>query len=186
MKRRSVQRSCRASTVRAAKRSCASSASRARLQRHQVSEPEAGQAAGSVPTTVAERGLMRYTCHGGGPGWCVERRGDAGPLSSGSAGHPLSAHAFTIARRRPDRSPVRRPLDDDVRVAYRHADRAARNRATLRPSGCPTRLDQNAPSSQRAPTAVTCGLPSCSPSPARSYERCERLEPATIPPRASR
>ena len=53
---------------------------------------------GSVPsTTVAERGSTRYTCHGGGP--CDGALNGAvmpEPLSSGSAGQPLSAHAFAI------------------------------------------------------------------------------------------
>src|SRR3954465_16022366 len=51
---------------------------------------------GSVPkTTVAERELMRYTLHGGGP--CDGALNGAvmpEPLSSGSTGQPLSAHAF--------------------------------------------------------------------------------------------
>src|SRR5947209_4963202 len=51
---------------------------------------------GSVPNvTIAERGSMRYTFHGGGP--CDGALNGAvmpEPLSSGSAGQPLSAHAL--------------------------------------------------------------------------------------------
>src|SRR5262245_3320062 len=54
---------------------------------------------GSVPSpTTADRGSMRYTFHGGGP--CEGALNGAvmpDPLSSGSAGQPLSAHA--LARR---------------------------------------------------------------------------------------
>src|SRR5690348_11989304 len=53
---------------------------------------------GSVPkVTVAERGSMRYTFHGGGP--CDGALNGAvmpDPLSSGSAGQPWSAHAFAM------------------------------------------------------------------------------------------
>src|SRR6202034_4037147 len=53
---------------------------------------------GSVPkVTIAERGSMRYTFHGGGP--CDGAlNGAVMPvlLASGSAGQPLSDHAFAI------------------------------------------------------------------------------------------
>src|SRR5207253_10903475 len=65
-------------------------AGRARQNRKRVRPP------GSVPNvTIAERGSMRYTFHGGGP--CDGALNGAvmpDPLSSGSAGQPLSAHAF--------------------------------------------------------------------------------------------
>src|SRR6266516_1435223 len=53
---------------------------------------------GSVAeTTVAERGSMRYTFHGGGPcDGALNGSVMPGPLSSGSAGQPLSAHAFAM------------------------------------------------------------------------------------------
>jgi hypothetical protein len=47
--------------------------------------------------TIAERGSMRYTFHGGGP--CDGGLNGAvmpGPLSSGSAGQPWSAHALAM------------------------------------------------------------------------------------------
>src|SRR5947208_475466 len=51
---------------------------------------------GSTPhVTSAERGSMRYTCHGGGP--CNGALNGAvmpAPLSSGSAGQPPSAQAL--------------------------------------------------------------------------------------------
>ena len=53
---------------------------------------------GSVAkVTIAERGSMRYTFHGGGP--CDGALNGAVmpcPLSSGSAGQPLSAHALAV------------------------------------------------------------------------------------------
>src|SRR5438105_10257582 len=53
---------------------------------------------GSVAkVTIAERGSMRYTFHGGGP--CDGALNGAvmpGPVSSGSAGQPLSAHALAM------------------------------------------------------------------------------------------
>src|ERR1700677_3683411 len=77
---------------------------------------------GSVPkVTIAERGSMRYTFHGGGP--CDGALNGAvmpGPLSSGSAGQPWSAHAFAIraksARLGHSRSIT---FEGDVRVADR-------------------------------------------------------------------
>src|SRR5918994_1017503 len=53
---------------------------------------------GSVPnTTVAERGSTRYTCHGGGPcDGAFKGAGMPEPVSSGSAGQPLSAQDFAI------------------------------------------------------------------------------------------
>src|SRR3974390_1231406 len=51
---------------------------------------------GSVPTaTIAERGSTRYTFHGGGPSvGALNGAVMPAPLTSGSAGQPLSAHAF--------------------------------------------------------------------------------------------
>src|SRR5258707_10726014 len=51
----------------------------------------------AAKVTIAERGSMRYTFHGGGPcDGALNGAGMPGPLSSGSAGQPLSAHAFPI------------------------------------------------------------------------------------------
>src|ERR1700735_1704087 len=56
---------------------------------------------GSVAkVTIAERGSMRYTFHGGGP--CDGALNGAvmpAPLSSGSAGQPCSAQAFVVLAR---------------------------------------------------------------------------------------
>src|SRR5204862_2305386 len=119
---------------------------------------------GSVPnTTVAERGSMRYTFHGGGP--CDGALNGAvmpGPLSSGSAGQPLSAHAFAMRATTP--GSVTRAASPSITTSASRIDTAAEHRgsrATLRPLRVPTPVwNQNVPSTQRAPTAVTCGLPS--------------------------
>src|SRR6185437_5060115 len=53
---------------------------------------------GSVAkTTVAERGSMRYTFHGGGPSaGALNGAVTPDPLSSGSAGQPPSVHALAM------------------------------------------------------------------------------------------
>src|SRR6202040_2039696 len=119
---------------------------------------------GSVArVTIAERASMRYTFHGGGP--CDGALNGAvmpAPLASGSAGHPLSAHAFAIRASAPGSvtraaatSTTTSPARPDTAIEHRGS------RATLRPFRVPTPVwNQNAPSTHRAPTAVTCGLPS--------------------------
>src|SRR6266705_2742482 len=119
---------------------------------------------GSVArTTVAERGSMRYTCHGGGP--CDGALNGAvmpDPLSSGSAGQPLSAHAFAMRATAP--GSVTRTASPSITTSASRIDTATEHRgsrATLRPLRVPAPVwNQNVPSTQRAPTAVTCGLPS--------------------------
>src|SRR3954452_8858142 len=65
---------------------------RGREKRKRVRPP------GSIcDTTVAERALSRYTFHGGGPcNGALRGVGLPGPLSSGPAGQPWSAHAFAM------------------------------------------------------------------------------------------
>jgi hypothetical protein len=59
--------------------------------------------------------------------WRVVRRRDAAPLSSGSAGHPLSAQAFAIRASATGLGHSRRiSLEYDVRTSDRHRDRAPR------------------------------------------------------------
>src|SRR6516164_905135 len=119
---------------------------------------------GSVAkVTIAERGSMRYTFHGGGP--CDGALNGAvmpGPLSSGSAGQPLSAHAF--AMRAPAPGSVTRAASPSITTSASRIDTVIEHRgsrATLRPFRVPAPVwNQNAPSSHRAPTGVTCGLPS--------------------------
>src|ERR1700685_443311 len=119
---------------------------------------------GSAPkVTIAERGSMRYTFHGGGPcdgalnGAVMPR-----PLSSGSAGQPWSAHAFAI--RAKARGSVTRAASPSNTTSASRIDTAIEqrgSRVTLRPLRVPAPVwNQNVPSSHRAPTAVTCGLPS--------------------------
>ena len=114
-------------------------------------------------TTVAERGAMRYTFHGGGP--CDGALNGAvmpDPLSSGSAGQPLSAHAFAIRATAP--GSVTRAASPSITTSASRIDTATEHRgsrATLRPLRVAVPVwNQNVPSTQRAPTAVTCGLPS--------------------------
>src|SRR6516162_6649801 len=119
---------------------------------------------GSVPkATIAERGSMRYTFHGGGP--CDGALNGAvmpGPLSSGSAGQPWSAHVFAMRASAP--GSVTRAASPSITTSAPRTDTAIEHRgsrATLRPFRVPVPVwNQNAPSSHRAPTAVTCGLPS--------------------------
>src|SRR5215472_2053326 len=119
---------------------------------------------GSVATvTIAERGSMRYTFHGGGP--CDGALNGAvmpDPLSSGSAGQPLSAHAFAI--RATASALVTRVASPSITTSASRTDTATEHRgsrATLRLLRVPAPVwNQNVPSIQRAPTAVTCGLPS--------------------------
>src|SRR5207302_11405781 len=114
-------------------------------------------------TTVADRGSMRYTFHGGGP--CDGALNGAvmpDPLSSGSTGQPLSAHAFAIRATAP--GSVTRTASPSITTSASRSDTATGHRgsrATLRPLRVPAPVwNQNVPSIQRAPTAVTCGLPS--------------------------
>src|SRR5215470_13509105 len=119
---------------------------------------------GSVAeTTIAERGSIRYTFHGGGP--CDGALNGAvmpGPLSSGSAGQPLSAHAFATRASAP--GSVTRAASPSNTTSASRIDTATEHRgsrATLRPFRVPAPVwNQNVPSSHSAPTAVTCGLPS--------------------------
>src|SRR5215471_5695869 len=106
---------------------------------------------------------MRYTFHGGGP--CDGALNGAvmpGPVSSGSAGQPLSAHAFATRASAP--GSVTRAASPSTTTSASRIDTATEHRgsrATLRPFRVPTPVwNQNVPSSHRAPTAVTCGLPS--------------------------
>src|ERR1035438_7809367 len=119
---------------------------------------------GSVAkVTIAERGSMRYTFHGGGP--CDGALNGAvmpDPLASGSAGQPLSAHAFAVRATAP--GSVTRAASPSMTMSASRTDTAIEHRvsrATLRPFRVPAPVwNQNVPSSHRAPTAVTCGLPS--------------------------
>src|SRR5580658_2291489 len=119
---------------------------------------------GSVPkVTIAERSSMRYTFHGGGP--CDGALNGAvrpSPLSSGSAGQPLSAHAFAIRASAP--GSVTRAASPSMTTSASRIDTATEHRGsrvTLRPFRVPAPVwNQNVPSSHSAPTAVTCGLPS--------------------------
>src|SRR5215469_13600308 len=119
---------------------------------------------GSVPkATIAERGSMRYTFHGGGR--CDGALNGAVmpvPLSSGSAGQPPSAHAFAIRASAP--GSVTRAASPSITTSASRIDTAIEHRgsrATLRPFRVLAPVwNQNVPYSHRAPTAVTCGLPS--------------------------
>src|SRR5438067_12410823 len=106
---------------------------------------------------------MRYTFHGGDP--CDGALNGAvmpDPLSSGSTGQPLSAHAFAMRATAP--GSVTRTASPSITTSASRIDTATEHRgsrATLRPLRVPTPVwNQNAPSSHRAPTAVTRGLPS--------------------------
>src|SRR5215831_9188351 len=106
---------------------------------------------------------MRYTFHGGGP--CDGALNGAvmpDPLSSGSTGQPSSVHAFAIRATAP--GSVTRVASPSITTSASRTDTAIEHRgsrATLRPLRVPAPVwNQNAPSTQRAPTAVTCGLPS--------------------------
>src|SRR5688572_11047471 len=119
---------------------------------------------GSAPNaTVAERGSMRYTFHGGGP--CDGALNGAVmpvPLSSGSAGQPPSAHA--LATRATLGASVTRAASPSTTTSASRTDKAIvqrGSRATLRLFRVPDPVwNQNVPSSHMAPTAVTCALPS--------------------------
>ena len=92
----------------------------------------------------------------------VERGGDAGPALVGlrrpTAIGPRLRDACHLGRLGYPRSVT---LDDDVGITDRQRERTPRTRATLRAFRVPVPVwNQNAPSSQIAPTAVTCGLPS--------------------------
>src|SRR5690348_11919762 len=106
---------------------------------------------------------MRYTFQGGGPSdGALNGAVMPEPLSSGSAGQPLSAHAFAIRATAP--GSVTRAASPSITTSASRIDTAIEHRgsrATLRPFRVPAPVwNQNVPSSHRAPTAVTCGLPS--------------------------
>src|SRR2546429_8252813 len=117
----------------------------------------------AAKVTIAERGSTRYTFHGGGP--CDGALNEAvmpDPLPSGSAGQPLSAHAFAIRATAP--GSVTRAASPSITTSASRIDTAIEHRgsrATLRPFRVPEPVwNQNVPSSHRAPTEVTCGLQS--------------------------
>src|SRR3954452_15410167 len=117
----------------------------------------------AAKATIAERGSMRYTFHGGGP--CDGALNGAvmpDPLSSGSAGHPLSAHALAIRATAP--GSVTRAASPSITTSASRIDTAIEHRgsrATLRAFRVPAPVwNQNVSPNHRAPTAVTCGLPS--------------------------
>src|SRR5580693_5749389 len=117
----------------------------------------------AVTTTIAERGSMRYTFHGGGPSdGALNGAVMPDPLSSGSAGQPPSAHAFALRATAP--GSVTRLASPSITTSASRIDTATEHRgsrATLRPFLVPAPVwNQNVPSSHRAPTAVICGLPS--------------------------
>src|SRR3982751_3365007 len=106
---------------------------------------------------------MRYTFHGGGP--CDGALNGAvmpDPLTSGSAGQPWSAHAFAIRATAP--GSVTRAASPSTTTSASRIDTAIEHRgsrATLRAFRVLAPVwNQNVSSSHRAPTAVTCGLPS--------------------------
>src|SRR4051812_2455573 len=106
---------------------------------------------------------MRYTFQGGGP--CDGALNGAvmpDPLSSGSAGQPLSAHAFAIRATAP--GSVTRATSPSITTSASRIDTAIEHRAsraTLRAFRVRAPVwNQNVSSSHRAPTGVTCGLPS--------------------------
>src|SRR5207247_9531993 len=101
--------------------------------------------------------------HGGGP--CDGALNGAvipDLVSSSSAGHPWSAQA--LARRVSVAGSVSRAASPSATTSASRIDTAIEqrgSRATLRPFRVPDPVwNQNVPSSQRAPTAVTCALPS--------------------------
>jgi hypothetical protein len=127
------------------------SAGQQRQKRKRVRPP--GSAA---KVTIAERGSMRYTFHGGGP--CAGALNGAvmpDPLPSGSAGQPLSAHAFAMRASAP--GSVTRVASPSMTTSASRTDTAIEHRgsrATLRPLRVPEPVwNQNAPSTHRAPTA---------------------------------
>ena len=93
----------------------------------------------AAKVTITERGSMRYTFHGGGP--CDGALNGAvmpDPLSSSSAGQPLSAHAFAIRATAPGSvtgaaSPSMTTSASRIDTAIEHR----RSRATLRPFRVP-------------------------------------------------
>src|SRR5580693_6735191 len=98
---------------------------------------------------------MRYTFHGGGP--CE------GALNGAvMPGQLSSAHAFAVRASAP--GSVTRAASPSSTTSASRIDTAIEHRgsrATLRPFRVPAPVwNQNVPSSHRAPTAVTCGLPS--------------------------
>src|SRR5258707_8373894 len=116
----------------------------------------------AAKVTIAERGSMRYTYHGGPCDGALNGAVMPAPLSSGSAGQPLSAHALATRATAP--GSVTRAASPSITMSAARTDTAIEHRgsrATLRPFRVPAPVwNQNVPSSHRAPTAVTCGLPS--------------------------
>src|SRR4029453_14168621 len=109
------------------------------------------------------RGSMRYTFHGGGP--CDGALNGAvipDPLSSGSAGQPPSAHA--LAARATASVSVTSAASPSMTTSASRIDTAIEqrgSRATLRRFRVPEPVwNQNAPSRQTPPPAVTGALPS--------------------------
>src|SRR5690349_21078503 len=84
------------------------------------------------------------------------------PVSSGTAGHPPSAHTF--ATRATTAGSVTLAASPSITTSASRIDTATQqrgSRATLRPLRVPAPVwNQYAPSTHTAPTAVTCGLPS--------------------------
>src|SRR3954454_6273560 len=105
---------------------------------------------------------MRYTFHGGGP--CDGALNGAvmpAPLSSGSAGQPWSAQAFaSLATASGSVTCTASPSITTSASRTEMAIEQRGSRATLRPLRVAPVWNQNVPSTQSAPTAVTCGLPS--------------------------
>jgi hypothetical protein len=110
----------------------------------------------AAKVTIAERGSMRYTFHGGGP--CDGALNGAvmpGPLSSGSAGQPLSAHAFAMRATAP--GSVTRASRAVRARAHRHLGQtptARRIRSLRRSPALPARRWHSG--TPAAPTRPTC------------------------------
>jgi hypothetical protein len=110
----------------------------------------------AAKVTIAERGSMRYTFHGGGP--CDGALNGAvmpGPLSSGSAGQPLSAHAFAMRATAP--GSVTRASRAVRARAHRHLGQtptASHIRSRRRSPALPTRRWHSG--TPAAPTRPTC------------------------------
>jgi hypothetical protein len=135
-----------------------------RLTGQQASEPETSQAARLCCQGHDRRAWLnaihvprRWSLRR-----CVERGSDAQPALIGfgrpAVVRPRLRNTRQCARLGHSRSIT---LDHDVRVADRHRDRTpsiARDIAPL--PRARARLEPKGPSSHRAPTALTCGLPS--------------------------
>ena len=104
-----------------------------------ASEPEASEAARLCgQRQIAERGSTRYTFHGGGP--CDGALNGAvmpDPLSSGSAGQPLSAHALAMRATVP--GSLTRAASPSMTTSASRIDTAIEQRGSARrcgSSGC--------------------------------------------------